>query len=639
VHKTRRSLVVVGALLGAAFAPAQTPCRNGVHVEGTITDPTGAIVANARVESETDEVSRTNNAGRYNFPCLARSFKLRVQAESFAEKTVTHDAGQLNNVTLDVELVLASVETEVQVSGNVSATLDANQGPDTVTLDTQMVKQLADDPDDFLRQLQVLASEGGGDPSSARITVDGFQNATVLPPKGSISSIRVNPDLFSAEYRWPPFSGGLIEITTKPGAPALHGAVFFTGSDGSWNATTAFAPTPTPASKRRYGFELSGAIIPNKGDFSMALEKRDIDEFRVVNAQTLSSDFTIVPFQQTVTTPQRLWMGSLRSGWQLGSADTLTGVFAANVNNLGNQGVSALVLPESAYTSITSQYDLRFSNALTVGSNQLHQTRVGLTWLRSQNLPNSTTPSLQVAGYFTSGGAVSQNTDNRSLTLELDHDALFTHGKNTLKVGTQGLAIFVRNYVPNIFNGAFLFGGGGAPALDANDNPTGQTTTIDGMEQYRRTLLGLPGGTPTTYQVTTGDPNVPFTQWQETLYAEDTIQLAPRLTMAGGPTLPDANGTGHLRKLRAATWVWLVPGQAIEVGLPSACRNLSGCELSTGCGGHLSAKWSSPASRNGLLSELQLPAGTDRRFHCGHYGGAVRSVPDAESDLFGLFQR
>jgi len=536
VKSTRRSVAVAGTLLVSVFgsAAAQTTCRDGVRVEGTITDPSGAVVAGARVEDETHIVSRTDSAGHYMFSCLSGSFTLRIQAEGFAEKTLAHDAGRRNPLTLDVQLELASVETQVQVSGNDSATLDANQGPDTVALDNQMVKHLADDPDDFLRQLQVLASEGGGDPSSARITVDGFQNATVLPPKGSISSIRVNPDLFSAEYRWPPFSGGLIEITTKPGAPALHGAVFFTGSDGSWNATTAFAPTPTPAGKRRYGFELSGAIIPNKDDFSMALEKRDIDEFRVVNAQTLSSDFTVVPFQQTVSTPQRLWMGSLRSGWQLGSADTLTGVFAAKVNDLGNQGVSALVLPESAYTSITSQYDLRFSNALTLGPNQLHQTRVGLTWLRAQNIPNSTAPSLQVAGYFTSGGAVSQNTDNRSLTLEFDHDALFTHGKNTLKVGTQDLAIFNHNYVPNIFNGASLLGGGSAPALDGNNNPTGQTTTIDGMEQYRRTLLGLPGGTPTTYQVTTGDPNVPFTQWQETLYAEETIQLAPRLTMAAG---------------------------------------------------------------------------------------------------------
>jgi len=545
VRITIRLFAVVCTLLGTVLASAQTACPNGVHVEGTITDPTGAIVAGARVADETNMVSLANSAGRYSFPCLTRSFTLRVQAEGFAEKTLTHDAGRQNSVTLDVRLSLASVETQVQVNGNDSVALDTNQGPDTVTLNSKMVAQLADDPDDFLRQLQVLASEGGGDPSSARITVDGFQNATVLPPKGSISSIRVNPDLFSAEYRWPPFSGGLIEITTKPGASTLHGAVFFTGSDGSWNATTAFAPTPTPASKRRYGFEMSGTLIPHKGDFSMALEKRDIDEFRVVNAQTLSSEFVVVPFQQTVSTPQRLWMGSLRSGWQLGSADTLTGVFAANINNLGNQGVSALVLPESAYTNIASQYDLRFSNALTVGPNQLHQTRVGFTWWRTQNIPNSTAPSLQVAGYFTSGGAITQNTNNHGFNLELDHDALFTHGKYSLKLGTQTLAIFTHNYNPNTFNGAFLFGGGSAPTLDGNNMPTGQSTTIDGMEQYRRALRGLPGGAPTTYQITTGDPNVPFTQWNETLYAEETIQLTSRLTMAGGlryqlQTAPDS---------------------------------------------------------------------------------------------------
>jgi len=243
VKSTRRSVAVAGTLLVSVFgsAAAQTTCRDGVRVEGTITDPSGAVVAGARVEDETHIVSRTDSAGHYMFSCLSGSFTLRIQAEGFAEKTLAHDAGRRNPLTLDVQLELASVETQVQVSGNDSATLDANQGPDTVALDNQMVKHLADDPDDFLRQLQVLASEGGGDPSSARITVDGFQNATVLPPKGSISSIRVNPDLFSAEYRWPPFSGGLIEITTKPGAPALHGAVFFTGSDGSWNATTAFA--------------------------------------------------------------------------------------------------------------------------------------------------------------------------------------------------------------------------------------------------------------------------------------------------------------------------------------------------------------------------------------------------------------
>jgi len=345
----RDYFISASMMLWPVMAFAQTTCANRVRVEGTVTDPSGAIVSGASIEGADGAISLTDAAGDYMLLCERRSLKLRIHANGFADQILMRDAGRLSVLHLNIQLAIESVETQVQVNGGDSSTLDPGRGPNTVMLDSQMVRQLADDPDDFLRQLQVLASEAGGDPSSARIMVDGFQNSTVLPPKGSISSIRINPDLFSAEYRWPPFSGGLIEITTKPGAPALHGALFFTGSEGSWNATTAFAPTPTPAGKRRYGFELSGAIIPRRGDFSMALEKRDIDDFKVVNAQVLGSDFTVSPFRQTVPIPQRLWMGSLRSGWQLRPSDTLTGSFTANVNNLGNQGVSALVLPESGY--------------------------------------------------------------------------------------------------------------------------------------------------------------------------------------------------------------------------------------------------------------------------------------------------
>lgn len=529
----RRFFIALGVAAVTISSLAQQPCTGGIRVDGLVTDPSGAIVPGATVQASTGAVVTSDQGGHYVLPCLARSFTLQVRADGFAARTITQTASS-QQLRLDIQLSIASVEAQVEVSADDPVALDLGRGPGTVTLDTRAVQQLADDPDDLLRQLQMLASQNGGDPSTARIMVDGFQNASTLPPKGSIASIRVNPDLFSAEYRWPPYGGGLIEIKTKPGAATIHGAAFITGSNGSWNGTTAFAPSATPASKRRYGFELSGPILPGRGDFSAALEKRDINEFKVVNAQVLASDFTVRPFRQTVPTPQRLWVASLRSGWQLGQSDTLTGSFAANVNNLGNQGVSALVLPESGYTTTASQYELRFANELTHGAGQLHQTRIGLSSRRSHNTPNATTPSLQVAGYFTSGGATSQATDNRRYTLEFDHDAMFTKGRNTLKMGIQSLGILIRNHTPDTFNGAFLFGGGSAPALDAQNAPTGQTTTIDGMEQYRRTLLGLAGGNPTTYQQTSGNPEINFTQWQNALYLEENFQAAPRLTLSGG---------------------------------------------------------------------------------------------------------
>lgn|GEM_PF-6487034 len=238
-------------ILSRAHAFAQDTCQDGVRVEGTVIDPSGATVAGAVVTGIGDSRSVTDASGHYVFPCQPKSFTLHVHADGFAEATAQRSVAQTTALHLDIRLAVASVSADVEVTADSPVALDADRGSGTVVLDSQMIKQLADDPDDFLRQLQALASQSGGDPTSAVITIDGFQGASVMPPKASIASIRVNPDLFSAEYRWPPYGAGLIEIVTKPGASTLHGAVFFAGSAGAWNATTAFAPTSTPASKTR----------------------------------------------------------------------------------------------------------------------------------------------------------------------------------------------------------------------------------------------------------------------------------------------------------------------------------------------------------------------------------------------------
>lgn len=111
---------------------------------------------------------------------------------------------------------------------------------------------------------------------------------------------------------------------------------------------------------------------------------------------------------------------------------------------------------------------------------------------------------------------------------------MLTHRKHTVKFGVQSIGYFMRNYDPDTFNGAYVFGGGRAPALDPTDNPTGQTTTITGLEQYRRALLNLPGGTPTTYQLNTGTPLVPFTQWRVGFFVNDAFKLLPNFTVDAG---------------------------------------------------------------------------------------------------------
>jgi len=514
---------------------AQNPCPNGLRVEGTVTDPTGAIIPGANVKAAGTAVT-TDATGHYVLACVAAKAVISAQANGFANSSVRVPSQSAGKIQLNIQLALAAVQTDVQVSGD----SDNDTGGDTTTLNTKAVQALADDPDDFLRQLQVLASEAGGDPTQSVIMVDGFQNPSALPPKSSIASIHINPDLFSAKYRTPPFFGGVIELTTKPGADAFHGAVFFTDSDGAFNATNPFSVTATPAGRRRYGFELSGPILSKKSSFALALEKRDIDEFNVVNAVTLDANNGIgpngngVPEQQTVLAPQRLWIASARGDWQVTPSNVASLSLSANLNNEGNQGVGGLTLADAGYSSLVSEYDLRFHNTQTVSPNILHETHIGYSWKRTEQMPLSNTPSVQVSGYFTGGGAVSQNLNDREGDLEVDEDMTVVHGKHTLAFGAQSLGFFVHDYNPNTFNGAYVFGGGSAPLLDANNNPTGQTTTISALEQYRRAVHNLPGGSPTTYQVTTGTPLISLSQWQVNLWAQDTLKLTPHFTIDAG---------------------------------------------------------------------------------------------------------
>jgi hypothetical protein len=525
--------LVTVTLLFPSIVLAQRNCTNGVQVFGTVTDPTGAVIPGAEVYVGA-ETGIADAIGHYVLPCVPQSsFIVTARANGFAQ-TSAQGRGQLGSTThVDFHLAVAAVQTDVEVHED-STALDADHGMGTRNLNTDQIRQLADDPDDFLRELQTLASATGGNPMSAMIRVDGFQNGAVLPPKSSIASVRVAPDLFSAEYQFPPFDGAQIEISTKPGADRFHGALFFTDSDSVFNANDPLSVAATPAGKQRYGFELTGPITSRGTSFAIALEKRDIDEFNVVNAVTLDSNGSLTPVQQSVSAPQLLWIGSARTDWQVRQNDIAALSFSANVNNLSNQGIGGLSLAESGYSSLVGQYDLRFSNTQTLSSNALHVTRIGYTWKRTEQTPLSLQPSLQVAGYFTGGGSTGGSLNNRERDLEVDDDLTFTHGRHELKIGVQSLGLFIHDYNPNTFNGAYVFGGGSAPVLDASNNPTGQTETITPIEQYQRALLNLPGGSPTTYQVTTGTLLVPLTQWRVGMYLQDNVKLAPRLTFSAG---------------------------------------------------------------------------------------------------------
>lgn len=546
-------LLSIFILLGLTGTSFPQDCPGDHHVTVTVTDPDGALITHGTVVlNGTGGVSNKSAAdtrGVYEFRCLSSGvYQITASAEGFEEgnRTVRIDPTR-PEISITLPLKLASVETSVAVSNEDDA---LSRAAGSTVLNQLQLSGLAEDPDDFARQLQALATAAGGAPGKAIITVDGFQKASTLPPKSSIQEVRINPDMFSAEYAAPPYAGGRIEAYTKAGQDAFHGSLFGYYSGTGLNARDPLALSNTPAGKQRYGFSVSGPLLSEKrADFALDLEARHIDENATVNATVLNSVGSTVPYNEVVGTPQQLWIGNARTGWQLGPKDTFIASFSANTNDLANKGVGGLVLQEAGYDSYATEYDLRFVNTTFLSSSLLHSTHLGISWKTASQEPTSRAPSLQIAGAFMSGGSPNGDTKSRERDLEFDDDLLVSSKKHSTKIGVQLLGAFIGNNVPQGFNGTFTFGGGNAPVLDSAGAPIpGTETVISGLEQYRRALAGLPGGNPTTYSITQGNMFVPLTQWTVALYAQDQWKVEPRLSVALGlryfaQTSPDIRDT------------------------------------------------------------------------------------------------
>lgn len=509
-----QTFAFLSLFLGTLSAQQCTP------VTGTVHDATGAVIADATVTVDTNPAIVTDKQGRFSLGCISGKHTLLVEAVSFASATLPLGNTTTLNITLKPETVTTNVDA---VMNGDALDTSAGEAAGSRTLNRQDLAQMADDPDDLQRQLQALAAASGGAPGAATITVDGFQNASRMPPKSSIAFVRVNPDLFSAEYERPPYEGGRIEIVTRPGQDKFHGTLFLTDSDTLFNARDPFATSRAAIGKRRYGFDLSGPVFSKKRDFTLSLEKRDIDDFAVVNAITINSAGNQQSINQNVATPQRLWMGNARLGMMLSPKNNFTLSYTANVNSLTNLAVGGTSLPEAGYDSQQSEHILRATNVTVLSPRIVHEARASFMWRYRTDTPHSTAPALQVAGAFTAGGYTGGNLANHEKVTEVDDDVLLSTRKHALKLGLQMIDNQEDLHQPDTFNGIYTFSG-----------TTIGGTAINGLEQYRRAMLGLPGGTATVFTQNQGSPTITFNQLRLVLFAQDQWKLTPRIQVAFG---------------------------------------------------------------------------------------------------------
>ncbi len=125
-----------GLLSVPTIAPAQTITTG--EISGTVTDPTGAAVANSKIMLRNDATGETQtatsgNVGEFRFPLLRPgAYTVDITSPGFQETTqkATVNLGQVTNVNVQLGLAAANANGERDGSGAVVAKRQREPGDD-----------------------------------------------------------------------------------------------------------------------------------------------------------------------------------------------------------------------------------------------------------------------------------------------------------------------------------------------------------------------------------------------------------------------------------------------------------------------------------------------------------------------------
>lgn len=284
-------------LLGSAFCAFSQ--RDLATLVGTVTDPTGAGIPNAKViiqETATGlryEVS-TASGGEYVRPALKPgTYDIEIEASGFkrtVRRGILLTAGDRTGV--DFQLEVGEVSTSVEVAAQVPV-LQTESTIVGASVDSKQVSELplgGNRTFTFLARLSpgVVPAEpgardavGGGFSANGvrsngqnnfllngvdnNVNVIDFLNQTAFvvgPSVEAIGEMRVMTNGYNAEYGRG--AGGVVNVTIKSGTNDIHGTLFEFLQNDKANARRWENRTKGPFKQNQFGAAIGGPIVKNK---------------------------------------------------------------------------------------------------------------------------------------------------------------------------------------------------------------------------------------------------------------------------------------------------------------------------------------------------------------------------------------
>jgi len=532
-------------VLAAMSCFGQASAVNG-QIEGTVTDPSGAVVTGAtvtvtNVNTGFTRTLKTDESGFFRFTVLPLgSYTVKVTAPGFAEKTqegVAIEAGRI--ATVNVGLGLASTGQTVQVTGDASVVEPGRTDLGT-TLSTNMTENLpllSRNPYNFI----LIQENSSARPNTEfgvprKINANGFSDRINYQIDGSNNTesdrfgIRLLPisDTFIAEVQQvnngfaPEFgntSGTIFNAITQSGTNGLHGELHYIFRRPSFNARpTLLAPTaPLPdLSVDDYVGDAGGRIIKDKLFWFGAFEhvQRGLPSAVSVTPTTLAAIGLPTSLSNAIPFSQDVFFYMAKSDWQINDSNRLSARFNYFRNESPYNSGGGQTLASQTYLFRDRAPNGAIQLISTLSPTMVNEFRFAFPDRLERQVAFSGTgaqPAITISGVASFGGSPNTGVVFEEKTPEWSDNFSYSRSTHTYKFGVD-----IR-YI-----------------MDNQTMPIYAQYTFPSIAAYLNAVNGIDTHSYSNYTQVFGNTAVLYNSLFSGMYVQDNWKVRPNLTLTYG---------------------------------------------------------------------------------------------------------